>query len=45
VRGEVDYGMICGVAFVSIAVSVGLYQLVRLIETRVLGRFQPASGA
>jgi hypothetical protein len=37
--------MIWAVAFVSIAVSVGFYQLVRLIETRVLRRFQPASGA
>ena len=26
-------------------VSAGFYQLVRLIETRVLSRFQPASGA
>jgi ABC-type nitrate/sulfonate/bicarbonate transport system permease component len=44
-RGELDYGMIWAVAFVAIAVSVGFYQLVRLIETRVLRRFQPASGA
>lgn len=44
-RGELDYGMIWAVAFVAIAISVGFYQLVRLIETRVLGRFQPASGA
>jgi len=44
-RGELDYGMIWAVAFVAIAVSVGFYQLVRLIETRVLSRFQPASGA
>jgi hypothetical protein len=27
------------------SVAVGFYQLVRLIETRVLRRFQPASGA
>jgi sulfonate transport system permease protein len=44
-RGELDYGMIWAVAFVTIAVSVGFYQLVRLIEARVLSRFQPASGA
>ena len=44
-RGELDYGMIWAVAFVAIAVSTGFYQLVRLIETRVLSRFQPASGA
>jgi sulfonate transport system permease protein len=44
-RGELDYGMIWAVAFVAIAVSVGFYQLVRLIETRLLGRFAPASGA
>ncbi len=39
-RGELDYGMIWAVAFVAIAVSVGFYQIVRLIETRVLRRFQ-----
>jgi sulfonate transport system permease protein len=44
-RGELDYGMIWAVAFVAIAVSVGFYQIVRLIETRVLKRFQPASGS
>jgi ABC-type nitrate/sulfonate/bicarbonate transport system permease component len=44
-RGELDYGMIWAVAFVTIAVSVGFYQLVRLIETRLLRRFQPATGA
>ncbi|MDB6085980.1 MAG: Binding-protein-dependent transport system inner rane component [Gammaproteobacteria bacterium] len=44
-RGELDYGMIWAVAFVAIAVSVGFYQFVRLIETRVLSRFQPASGS
>jgi ABC-type nitrate/sulfonate/bicarbonate transport system permease component len=44
-RGELDYGMIWAVAFVAIAVSVCFYQLVRVIETRVLKRFQPASGA
>ena len=43
-RGELDYGMIWAVAFVAVAVSVGFYQLVRLIETRVLGRYQPAAG-
>jgi ABC-type nitrate/sulfonate/bicarbonate transport system permease component len=41
-RGELDYGMIWAVAFVAIAVSAGFYQLVRLIETRLLRRFQPA---
>ena len=43
-RGELDYGMIWAVAFVAIAVSVGFYQLVTLLETRVLARFQPMSG-
>jgi ABC-type nitrate/sulfonate/bicarbonate transport system permease component len=37
-RGELDYGMIWAVAFVTIAVSVGFYQLVRLVETRLLAR-------
>jgi len=37
--------MIWAVAFVAVAVSVGFYQLVRLLETRLLGRFQLASGA
>lgn len=41
-RGELDYGMIWAVAFVAIAVSVGFYQIVRLIETRMLRRFAPA---
>jgi sulfonate transport system permease protein len=44
-RGELDYGMIWAVAFVAIAISVGFYQIVRLIETRLLERFQLASGA
>ncbi len=44
-RGELDYGMIWAVAFIAIAASVGFYQLVTLVETRVLARFQPASGA
>jgi ABC-type nitrate/sulfonate/bicarbonate transport system permease component len=44
-RGELDYGMIWAVAFVAVAVSVAFYQFVRLIETRVLKRYQPASAA
>jgi ABC-type nitrate/sulfonate/bicarbonate transport system permease component len=44
-RGELDYGMIWAVAFVAIAVSVGFYQLVTLVETRVLARFQPINGS
>ena len=44
-RGELDYGMIWAVAFVTVVVSVGFYQLVTLVETRVLKRYQPASGA
>jgi ABC-type nitrate/sulfonate/bicarbonate transport system permease component len=43
-RGELDYGMIWAVAFVAIAVSVVFYQLVRQVETRLLKRFQPATG-
>ena len=39
-RGELDYGMIWAVAFVAVAVSVGFYQLVRLIEAAALRRFQ-----
>jgi len=42
-RGELDYGMIWAVAFVAVAVSVGFYQLVKLIEEGVLRRFSPAS--
>lgn len=44
-RGELDYGMIWAVAFVAIAVSVGFYQCVSLIENWLLKRFAPASGA
>jgi ABC-type nitrate/sulfonate/bicarbonate transport system permease component len=40
-RGELDYGMIWAVAFVAVAVSVGFYQLVKLIEEAVLRRVQP----
>jgi ABC-type nitrate/sulfonate/bicarbonate transport system permease component len=43
-RGELDYGMIWAVAFVAVAVSVGFYQLVRLLEVRVLRRYAPATG-
>jgi ABC-type nitrate/sulfonate/bicarbonate transport system permease component len=35
-RGELDYGMIWAVAFVTVAVSVGFYQVVRSIENRLL---------
>ena len=38
-RGELDYGMIWAVAFVAVAVSVGFYQLVKLIEDGVLRRY------
>jgi sulfonate transport system permease protein len=41
-RGELDYGMIWAVAFIAVAVSVGFYQLVRLIEEAVLRRMQVA---
>lgn len=44
-RGELDYGMIWAVAFVAVAISVGFYQIVRLVETRLFERFQLASGA
>ena len=37
-RGELDYGMIWAVAFVALAVSVGFYQLVKLVEEAVLRR-------
>jgi ABC-type nitrate/sulfonate/bicarbonate transport system permease component len=39
-RGELDYGMIWAVAFVAVAASVGFYQLVTLIEHRLLNRYQ-----
>ena len=42
-RGELDYGMIWAVAFVAVAVSVGFYQVVKLIEDQVLHRYAPAS--
>ena len=42
-RGELDYGMIWAVAFVAVAVSVGFYQLVKVIEGEVLRRFSPAT--
>ena len=38
-RGELDYGMIWAVAFVAVAVSVGFYTLVKLIENNVLRRY------
>jgi ABC-type nitrate/sulfonate/bicarbonate transport system permease component len=40
-RGELDYGMIWSVCFVAVAVSIGFYQCVRLIETRLLRRYAP----
>jgi sulfonate transport system permease protein len=43
-RGELDYGMIWAVAFIAVAVSVGFYQLVKLIEDRLLDRYQGAGG-
>lgn len=41
-RGELDYGMIWAVAFIAVAVSVSFYQVVRLIEERLLARFRMA---
>jgi ABC-type nitrate/sulfonate/bicarbonate transport system permease component len=38
-RGELDYGMIWAVAFVAVAVSVGFYQLAKLLEEPVLRRY------
>jgi sulfonate transport system permease protein len=43
-RGELDYGMIWAVAFIAVAVSVGFYQLVKLIEERLLARYQVTAG-
>ena len=43
-RGELDYGMIWAVAFVAVAVSVGFYQLVKLIEERLLHRYGATAG-
>ena len=37
-RGYMDYGMIWSVAVVSVIISVALYQLVGLVETRLLSR-------
>jgi ABC-type nitrate/sulfonate/bicarbonate transport system permease component len=42
-RGELDYGMIWAVAFVAVAVSVAFYQLVKLLEDRLLHRYSPGS--
>jgi ABC-type nitrate/sulfonate/bicarbonate transport system permease component len=44
-RGELDYGMIWAVAFIAVAVSVGFYQLVKLIEEKLLARYQLTAGA
>jgi ABC-type nitrate/sulfonate/bicarbonate transport system permease component len=44
-RGELDYGMIWAVAFIAVAVSVGFYQLVKLIEDVLLRRLQLKAGA
>jgi ABC-type nitrate/sulfonate/bicarbonate transport system permease component len=44
-RGELDYGMIWAVAFVAVAVSVGFYQAVRLLEYAVLRRVRMTAGA
>ena len=43
-RGELDYGMIWSVAFIAVAASVSFYQLVKLIEERLLDRYQVAAG-
>jgi len=42
-RGELDYGMIWAVAFVAVAVSVAFYQLVKLLEDKLLHRYSPDS--
>jgi ABC-type nitrate/sulfonate/bicarbonate transport system permease component len=39
-RGELDYGMIWAVTFVSAAISVGFYLAVEAMELRLLGRFR-----
>lgn len=44
-RGELDYGMIWAVAFVAVAISVGFYQGVKLIEDGVLRRYGAAAGS
>jgi sulfonate transport system permease protein len=44
-RGELDYGMIWAVAFVAVAISVGFYQGVKLIEDGVLRRYGAASAS
>jgi sulfonate transport system permease protein len=44
-RGELDYGMIWAVAFVAVAISVGFYQAVKLIEDGVLRRYGAASAS
>jgi sulfonate transport system permease protein len=44
-RGELDYGMIWAVAFVAVAVSVGFYQLVKLLEDQLLRRYAAPSSA
>ena len=38
-RGELDYGMIWSVAFIAVAVSVGLYQIVQIAERMLLRRY------
>lgn len=43
-RGEMDYGMIWAVAFVAVAVSIGAYAAVKLLEDRLLLRFGSAAG-
>ncbi len=44
-RGELDYGMIWTVAFVAVAVSVGFYQCVRILESFVLRRMRMTAAA
>jgi len=44
-RGELDYGMIWAVAFVAVAVSVGFYQLVKLLEDAMLRRYSAAAAS
>jgi ABC-type nitrate/sulfonate/bicarbonate transport system permease component len=43
-RGELDYGMIWAVAFVAVAVSVGFYQVVKLLEQQLLRRYAATEG-
>ena len=43
-RGTLDYGMIWTVAFISVAISVAFYQLVRLMEVTLLRHYRAMPG-